>query len=51
MLLLFDMTNQTLHTYVDSYATGLGTLSIAGAGLVYSTIFNGYVGVFSLGLS
>ena len=31
-----------------NYATGLGTLSIAGAGLVYSTIFR-YARVFLLG--
>ncbi|KAK2462531.1 hypothetical protein APHAL10511_005501 [Amanita phalloides] len=30
---------ETMRTYVSRYATGLGALSIAGAGLVYSTIF------------
>ena len=36
-----------MQSYVSAYATGLGTLSIAGAGLVYSTIFR-YVRVSSL---
>jgi hypothetical protein len=42
-----DMANQAMRTYVSYYATGLGALSIAGAGLVYSTIF-GHVVVSSL---
>jgi len=32
---------EAMRQFTGNYATGLGTLSIAGAGLVYSTIFSG----------
>ncbi len=38
-----------MQQFVGNYAVGLGTLSISGAGLVYSTLF-GYASVFLLGL-
>jgi hypothetical protein len=46
-IVIVDMADQTMQSYVSAYATGLGTLSIAGAGLVYSTIFR-YVRISSL---
>ncbi|KAK2462521.1 hypothetical protein APHAL10511_005491 [Amanita phalloides] len=35
----FNDWGETMYSYMSNYATGLGGLSIAGAGLVYSTIF------------
>jgi len=42
---------ETMQSYVSAYATGLGTLSIAGAGLVYSTIFSGNQGAGLMSLT